>query len=69
MLGFLLWKDQVSEYFLILLWCDQAKLLHLENLVFRRYRGTIENGRNELEDREDNVHRGSEDLESNERKR
>ena len=44
-------------------------MLHLENLVFRRYRGTIENWRNELEDCGDNVHRGSEDLESNERKR
>lgn len=44
-------------------------MLGLERLAFRQYRGSIENGRNELEDRGDNVHRGSEGLESNEMKR
>ena len=44
-------------------------MLGLERLVFRQYRGSIENGTNELEDHGDSVHRGSEDLESNEMKR
>ena len=44
-------------------------MLGLERLVFRQYRGSIENGANELEDHGDSVHRGSEDLESNEMKR
>ena len=62
-------ERQVSEYFLILLCCDQAKMLGLERLDFWQYRGSIENGTNELEDHGDSVHRGSEDLESNEIKR
>ena len=61
-LGFFLKKEQVSEYFLILLWGDQAKMLGLERLVFRQYRGSIENGANELEDHGDSVHRGSEKI-------
>ena len=55
-------KKQVSECFLILLWCDQAKILGLERLVFRQYRGSTENGTNELEDHGDSVHRGSEKI-------
>ena len=44
-------------------------MLGLERLVFRKYRESIENGINELENHGDSVHRVSEDLESNEMKR
>ena len=43
-------------------------MLGLERLVFRKYRESIENGINELENHGDSVHRVSEDLESNEMK-